>query len=310
MNKPLISVIMPVYNGGIFLKPAIESILKQTHQNLELIIIDDGSKDKSVDVVREFKDPRIIFLQNQQNLGLAGNRNKALRLAKGEFIAIMDDDDISLPLRLEKQLQAFLADPQLSLCGTWAGVINEQGEIVLYWRFPTHPLALKAQFYLQFPVVHTSSMFRTSYLQQFSHFYDLSLEWAEDYDLLFRLTHHHAVAMIPEYLVQYRIHPQNNSSGHKEIYKYQLVEILAREYQQIGLECNRDEIQNFALFLNPKHGPKPSLASALRTSFKLHQALKNYLKLTEKELLHWDTYLFKTLILNWKKAYALSFLNH
>jgi glycosyltransferase involved in cell wall biosynthesis len=300
-ETPLISVIMPVYNGGPFLQSAIQSILDQTYQNFELLIIDDCSKDNSPEVVRSFKDPRIHFVQNTKNLGLAGNRNKALGLAKGEFIAIMDNDDLSHPRRLELQLEAFLQDPTLSLCGSWAEVINDDNEVLAQWKFPTDSLALKAQFYIQFPVVHTSAMMRFAHLKELPYFYDLKLEWAEDYDLLFRMTHNHNIRMIPENLVQYRVHQHNNSADHKLTYKNQLIEIFKREYELIGLSLSREEIKNFALFLNPKHGPASNLFSALKVGMQLHQTLKRSLQISEKQLGHWNIYLLKTFILNCKK---------
>src|SRR3990167_10971452 len=103
--KPKISVIMSVYNGMPFLKEAVASILKQTYRNFEFIIVDDGSRDKSWEYLKSLKDTRIKLLKNGRNLGLAASLNKALKKAKGDFIARMDADDVSFPQRLETQIK-------------------------------------------------------------------------------------------------------------------------------------------------------------------------------------------------------------
>src|SRR5690242_9380591 len=96
---------MPVYNASSYLREAIESILNQTYSNFEFIIINDGSTDNSLEIIRSYHDPRISVVNNETNLGIIKTRNKGLKLAKGKYIANMDADDISLSSRLEKQVQ-------------------------------------------------------------------------------------------------------------------------------------------------------------------------------------------------------------
>lgn len=104
MKEGLVSVIMPSYNTGGYIGAAIESVLSQTYDNLELIIVDDCSSDQTAEVVRSFTDSRIHYLENDKNVGAALSRNKALRMASGEWIAFLDSDDMWLPDKLEKQL--------------------------------------------------------------------------------------------------------------------------------------------------------------------------------------------------------------
>src|SRR5665213_836599 len=125
-NTPFISVIMPVHNGGEFLKDAIDSILSQTWKDIELIIIDDGSTDTSADIIKSYRDDRIKSIR-QTNHGLAYTLNKGLGLAKGDFIARMDQDDISLPSRLEKQMQYMAYNTKLGVLGTFFTYMDEQG---------------------------------------------------------------------------------------------------------------------------------------------------------------------------------------
>src|SRR5581483_9504087 len=119
MSKPIVTVLMSVYNGERYLREAIESILVQTWQDFELVCINDGSTDQSREIVLSFNDPRIRLVDNEQNLGLAKSLNKGLMLARGNLIARQDADDISEPDRLLKQV-AFLEQwSEIVLVGSW-----------------------------------------------------------------------------------------------------------------------------------------------------------------------------------------------
>src|SRR5690242_1454586 len=115
MADVLLTVLMPVYNAERFLREAIDSILAQSLQQFEFLIIDDGSTDSSVDIIRSYTDSRIRFIQNERNLGISATLNKGIELSKTELIARMDADDISYPTRLEKQYQYFLTHPDCAL---------------------------------------------------------------------------------------------------------------------------------------------------------------------------------------------------
>ena len=117
---PVISVIMPVYNTKEkFLREAVESILNQTFTDFEFIIINDGSDSITEDIILSYKDLRIKYLKNEQNLGIVQSLNKAVKTAKGKYIARMDADDISMPHRLEKQYEFMENHPQCGVCGTY-----------------------------------------------------------------------------------------------------------------------------------------------------------------------------------------------
>ena len=103
MNCPRVSILLPAYNAERYLREAIDSMLSQTYQNFELLIIDDGSKDRTAEIVRSYTDERIRFIQNECNIGLANTLNKGMRLARGEYLARMDADDICVPTRFQAQ---------------------------------------------------------------------------------------------------------------------------------------------------------------------------------------------------------------
>jgi len=125
-DEPLISVVMPVYNTEKFVAEAIESILAQTFTDFEIIIIDDCSTDKSWQIIQDFseKDQRIVTIQNSENQGLARSLNKGLKIAKGQFIARMDADDISMPQRFEIQLDFLKNHPDVGVVGSTVKFIH------------------------------------------------------------------------------------------------------------------------------------------------------------------------------------------
>ena len=126
--EPQVSIIMPVYNGEKFLKEAIESILSQTFTDFEFIIVNDGSIDSSLKIIREYanRDSRIKII-DQKNTGIIGALNNALKASKGTYIARMDSDDISNPDRLKKQIE-YIEKENAYLCGTWAISIDKNGK--------------------------------------------------------------------------------------------------------------------------------------------------------------------------------------
>jgi glycosyltransferase involved in cell wall biosynthesis len=138
-RKPLVSVIMPVYNAGEFLVRAIESIRKQTVTDFEFLIIDDGSTDDSWAIIKRFakRDQRIRKFRNKKNVGIVKSLNILIPKTKGRFVARMDADDISLPNRFEKQIAHLETHPQLVACGGQECIINERGRTIAEKYFPT-----------------------------------------------------------------------------------------------------------------------------------------------------------------------------
>ncbi len=188
MNSPLISVIMPVYNTAPFLKEAIESVLQQTENNFELIIINDASTDQSKEVISSILDPRIRLINNEKNLGLAVSLNKGIRAATGKYIARMDGDDVALPNRFEEQLQTIKsADRKSVVCSTCL-LIDESGNKIGKWKDDTKYISAK-DIRNQLPnnncIVHPSVFVRKDVLSEF--FYDPEQHESEDYDLWLRM---------------------------------------------------------------------------------------------------------------------------
>ena len=132
---PEITVLMPVYNGEKYLRPAIESILNQTFSDFEFLIINDGSTDNSESIILSYKDERIRYVKNENNLKLIKTLNKGIDLARGKYIARMDADDISLPTRLEREIEYMESHPECGLVSVFPYVMSESGKILHKSRF-------------------------------------------------------------------------------------------------------------------------------------------------------------------------------
>ncbi len=130
MPKPLVTVLMPVFNAEKYLREAIESILNQTLIEFEFLIIDDGSSDNSISIIRSYSDSRIRFIQNEHNLGISKTLNRGIELASAELIARMDADDISYPQRLQKQYDYINNNEDCALLSTWTRMITEDKQHV------------------------------------------------------------------------------------------------------------------------------------------------------------------------------------
>lgn len=211
IETPKLSVIMPVYNAEKFLKDSIESVLNQTFSDFEFIIINDGSTDNSLKIIKAYanKDERIKII-DQNNLGIVESLNQALKLSTGQFIARMDADDISEPDRLEKQLN-FLIETGAYLCGTWATIIDEKGQITgQRFNYPPKTWRENKMYLLRGnPFIHPSIMLsRKVYEVEKDKNGNLyrNYKHLEDYELWTRIVPKYKSVNLPEYLLRYRIH--------------------------------------------------------------------------------------------------------
>lgn len=202
MEGPALSVILPVYNGGAYLAASIQCILDQTFTDFELIIIDDGSTDKSGDVIRGFSDDRIRVI-TQVNQGLARTLNTGIAAAQAPLIARQDQDDISLSDRFAKQIAFLRTHPEIQLLGTWATITDQSGNAINVHEHPTDDEEIRFQLLFDNPFVHASVMFTRSLFDTVGG-YDPDPAVFEDFDLWSRMVRHTRTANLPEHLVLYR----------------------------------------------------------------------------------------------------------
>lgn len=203
LKGPLVSVLLPVYNGETYLAEAIGSILHQTYGHFELIIINDGSTDGSALIIQKFNDTRIRYYE-QANQGLAAALNRAVSLASGEYLARQDADDMAFPQRFEKQV-AFLEDhPRHGMVGTWAAIWEETKETTRVHKHPADSMNLKFDLLFDNPFVHSSVMIRKAVFEQVGLYAAARERQPEDYELWSRVARQFEVANIPEILQVYR----------------------------------------------------------------------------------------------------------
>lgn len=206
IKKPLVSVIMPVYNPGIYLVDAIESILNQTFSNFELIIVDDASTDNSWKIIKSYskKDSRIIAIKNKINLGVSLTSNIAISQAKGKFLARMDADDISTLDRLSKQVSFLKRNPKTIVVGGQCTIIDETNQIVGFKKFPTTEKQILDMIFWAVPIQQGYMMINRSLLPKNFVWYSPSKFSAEEIDLYFNLLKFGRFANLSDNLYFYR----------------------------------------------------------------------------------------------------------
>ncbi|MDA7700412.1 glycosyltransferase [Methylophilaceae bacterium] len=212
-SKPLISVVMPVYNGKEYICEAIESILNQSLKDFELILIDDGSFDGSLDILKKYEllDSR-VKLVSRANKGLASTLNEGILLSNGKFIARMDQDDVSHPMRFEKQIE-LMNLLSADICGCNWLVINKIGKLIDVKLVPLDKSSFVAYLSHSVPFAHGSVMIKKSFLTQTKLNYNETI-FAEDYDFWVRLWNAGAVfCNVSDFLFSYR--DTNNSLSKK-----------------------------------------------------------------------------------------------
>lgn len=228
---PKVTVLMSVHNGEKYLREAIESILNQTFKDFEFLIVNDGSTDSSKEIILSYDDPRIVYVENETNIGLTKSLNKGLKLAKGEYIARMDADDWSYPKRLEVQNGFLDSNSEVVLAGSLSEIIEMDGSISFQ-----HRSSNKEQLYydLTFSNIfaHSSVMFRKKTVADIGG-YDESFSKSQDFDLWYRLSRRWPIALIDKKLLRWRNSSENISNLHSEIQQEYAKNMYRRNIQKL-----------------------------------------------------------------------------
>jgi glycosyltransferase involved in cell wall biosynthesis len=257
-KKPLVSVIMPVYNGEIYLIDSINSILNQTFKDFEFLIINDGSTDKSLEIIKSFNDERIIIINNESNLKLANTLNKGISLSNGKYIIRMDCDDISLPNRFEKQVKFMEENKDIGICGSWISTIGIRNNEV--WKSPENPEEIKCLLLFHSTIFHPTVIMRKDLFDNYNLRYNNKLLYVEDYDLWVKASKITKISNIQEVLLYYRLHQDKTSFKHREIQRINdsiirkrqldfLFDNLKEEYLNIHNSISNWEIENSKSFI-------------------------------------------------------------
>jgi glycosyltransferase involved in cell wall biosynthesis len=237
--NPFVSVIMTAFNAEKTISDSIESILNQTYPDFELILINDGSSDSTYKIMSQYKesDPRIILI-NKKNSGVSESRNLGIEIAKGEWLAILDSDDVAHSNRLSEQIK--LIDSDIVLIGSDSDLIDTFGNKIKSCTYPNTDIGLRKNLYnfKKFPP-HSSLLLRTSSVVSLEGYRKVFIQ-SEDYDLYVRLSRIGKFASVPQKLICYRVHNNQLSNGqgtsYQRIYSLMSISILNYEndYGELG----------------------------------------------------------------------------
>jgi glycosyltransferase involved in cell wall biosynthesis len=214
--KPKISVVMSVYNAEKYLKQSIESILNQSYKNFEFIIVNDGSKDKSLEIIKSFKDERIILI-DQENKGLSKALNAGIGISKGDFIARMDADDISYPDRFEKQMQFLSKNNNCIVLGGNANCIDQKGRLLFTTNLAAEDEEIK-NLLPESPFFHSSTIFKKQIFLEVDQYQEDIFQYFEDKILWNKMSNYGTFRNLKDVIIQYRIVPNSISNlPHKKL---------------------------------------------------------------------------------------------
>lgn len=240
---PEISVILPVHNGEAYLKETIDSILSQTYTNFELIVINDGSTDSSEQIILSYTDSRIVYLKNETNLKLIATLNRGIQAAKGKYIARMDADDRCHPTRFAKQVKLLESNREIGVCGSWARLIDGQGNRIGRIKNACSPGLLRCLLFFTCPLLHPSVMGKACVFKDNA--YDPEMLHIEDMELWNRLSGKGILfANIPEFLIDYRWHSSNISVLNDTLQSESKLRLLQPQVSELlGGEVTKEEME-------------------------------------------------------------------
>lgn len=210
MKSPRISVILPVYNGAEYLAESLKSVLSQSFSDFELLVLDDASTDDSAAIAEAMEDDRIRVVRHESNRRLPATLNHGLELAKGEFIARMDADDLCMPDRFQRQVRLLDSRPEIGICGGWVRLVG--GVTGVTREYPVSPDAVEAFRHFHCPFAHPTVMVRRHLMEEHQLRYDPTAVAVEDFELWTRLLQQTRGANIPEVLLEYRMHEASVTS--------------------------------------------------------------------------------------------------
>jgi hypothetical protein len=248
MANPKVTVLMSVHNAERYLGAAIDSILKQTFRDFEFLIIDDGSTDNSVSLIQRYDDIRISLLRNDGNLGLAASLNKGLQLAKGDYVARMDADDISSPERLACQVRFLDSHPAVGVCGSWVRLFPGFNNYI--WKFHRDSEDIRCRQFYKVGVAHPAVMMRRRFFTDHGLLYDPGYRLAEDYELWGRAIRHMEFANIQKTLLDYRISSDQTCSRNGAEQKGVVATLRLQRLQELGIEPTPDQQQLHEAIMN------------------------------------------------------------
>ncbi|MCQ8847217.1 glycosyltransferase [Alteromonas stellipolaris] len=234
-EQPLISVVMPVYNAQNYILDALKSICDQTYQNLEIIVIDDGSTDSSKELIQSIADiDNRLKLISRENKGLISSLNEGIEVSKGQYIARMDADDLSHPERLSRQIDYLEKHPEVGVIFSGIEYIDEYGKIIRK-KISSKTRAIEpVELLFGCPVCHPTAMFNMNKVTKIEIRYDHNFKNAEDFELWTRIISAHSISIMNEVLFQYRIHSGSITSQNSDSQRKMAVNAIVKNLSSLS----------------------------------------------------------------------------
>lgn len=241
LPRPRVTAFIPAFNRENYICTAINSLLAQEYTDFEVLVVDDGSSDRTAWLVEQYDDPRVRLERNPRNLGIPATRNRGLQLARGEYIALLDSDDYAYPRRLGRQVGFLDRHPEIAQVGSWCALMDTDGKLLnRVRRHPTQPEEVDARLLFHCSLINRTIMGRTAVLRDFG--YDESFARCQDYELHGRLAERHRMANMAEILVCGREHDGRITRNTPQLGRDRKMAIQRRLLQSLDVQFTEQQL--------------------------------------------------------------------
>lgn len=267
---PRISVIMPAYNAEKYIREAMDSILSQSFRDFELIVLNDCSKDGTESAILSYGDERIVYIKNEENLGVARTLNKGLEIAKGAYVARMDADDISAIERLAQQAAFLDSHPEVAVVGVGVTVFDETGDVQTR-LFSQDPARMRVDMLFACGLAHPGVMLRKSAIRSLGG-YDPEYNGLEDYELWDRVMEGWEICALPGVGLRYRLHGSQVTQNLSQKHAAMLRSLKRRQIARLGMDGEGEGFESYLSLCAGKPGETREQVRALAAF--LHRAVE------------------------------------
>jgi len=282
IDLPLVSVVLPVYNGEKFIDAAVKSVLTQTYKPIELIVINDGSTDLTENTLRPYMDQ--IIYSYQANQGVASALNHGISLASGKYLARLDADDIAFPERIEKQVAILDKNEEIGVCGTGSEVVDECEKFIFNQTMPITDIEIRWKSLFNSPFLHPSVIIRKQLIDDYRLRYPTDCPHAEDYALWIELLKRTKGFNLSEPLINYRVHKGSISSQQNEEQAYSRLLISKRNIEaSLGITISDLDVENLGTLTSFSQREYSKSQNALGKSLILYLDIWNQFKFIHKD---------------------------
>lgn len=252
-KNPLVTVFMPVFNCEKYIKESLESIINQTYANLEILIIDDGSTDNTLDIINSYNDKRLRILKNGENRGIPYTRNRGLKESKGKYMAVMDADDIAYLNRIEKQVIYMEENQDIDVLGSYFNIFGGRFNKSYKPQF-TSPEEISAGLLFSNPIGNSTILIRLDIIKTKELSYNEKYFVAQDYDMWVQISKVGKILILPEILIKYRLSSNNitkKSTGERLMQRRKIINSIHQDiFNFFNFKLTEKEISVFNEFFS------------------------------------------------------------